>query len=197
MLEPAKDPPSLVAVEGAVGLQLVLEDPLASHHIDVGRTRNKLPCASGEESGKLLFHGGAPVRISESSPVHPWEQREGVDVEVEPVGCLANAMLAASSHGVVVDGGAPAAAVEPQPHSRQRGEDMWEARRGAGSSGLRGWPSADRVVAHEREVVGRWTSAPVARPCESASGVWRFSVVMWVTQRVGTASGSEVHLIVA
>lgn len=43
--------------------------------------------------------------VGEGGHVRPWQGRKRVDVEVEMVGNLADAMLAASSHGVVVDDG--------------------------------------------------------------------------------------------
>jgi hypothetical protein len=80
----------------------VLENALSYHHVDVGRTRNKLRCAIDEESGELL-RGGAPGRIGEGGPVRPRERGERVDMEVEPVGDLVNAVLAVSGHVMVVD----------------------------------------------------------------------------------------------
>lgn len=45
----AKHPAGLVPVEGAVGLELVLEEPLAGDDVGATWTRNKIPGAVGEE----------------------------------------------------------------------------------------------------------------------------------------------------
>jgi hypothetical protein len=63
--EPAKNPASLIPVQGAISMKLVLENPLPGDHICLGRPGNKFPSVIVQE-GSMFFHGPAPVRIGES-----------------------------------------------------------------------------------------------------------------------------------
>jgi hypothetical protein len=45
--EPPKNPKRIVLVQRTIRLKLVLEDPLANHHIDPRRLRDQVPCAVG------------------------------------------------------------------------------------------------------------------------------------------------------
>jgi hypothetical protein len=74
--EAVKNPTSLVLVQGAVKIELVLENPLADDELvlenpladdDVGanRTRDKISCVVGDQGNKLFFHGATLVRIDE------------------------------------------------------------------------------------------------------------------------------------
>ena len=54
-----------MASEGAVGVVLVLEDPLARHHVSTRRMRYKSPSAVVDERLVLLRHGSTPVGISQ------------------------------------------------------------------------------------------------------------------------------------
>jgi hypothetical protein len=63
--EAAKNPVSLVPVQGAVGVELVLENPLAGDDVGANWARDKIPCVVGDKGSKLFFHGVAPVWIDE------------------------------------------------------------------------------------------------------------------------------------
>lgn len=65
--EPADNPPRLVAVQGAVGVELVAEDPLAGDDMSSGRPRDQGPGGVSAERGDFLLHGATPVLIVESS----------------------------------------------------------------------------------------------------------------------------------
>jgi len=61
--EPANNPPDLVSSEGAVGVVLVLEDPLVGDDISARRSRNKLPGAIVDERLVLVNHCSAPIWV--------------------------------------------------------------------------------------------------------------------------------------
>jgi len=67
----AKDPTSLVSVQGAISMKLVFENPFSSDHIFLGRTRNKVPRVVVQESSMFFFHGTTPVRIGKSVATGP------------------------------------------------------------------------------------------------------------------------------
>jgi hypothetical protein len=54
--EAAKHPTCFVAVEGAIGLQLVAKDPLAGDDVGIPRRRHEIPSVIAEESTILLGH---------------------------------------------------------------------------------------------------------------------------------------------
>jgi hypothetical protein len=64
--ETAKHPVCFVAVEGAIGLQLVAKDPLAGDDVGVPRRRHEILSVVTEESMILLGHSLEPVGILES-----------------------------------------------------------------------------------------------------------------------------------
>lgn len=70
--EAAKNPACLVAVEGAVGLELVLEQPFAGDDVGLVWSWHKIPRAIGEEGVKLILHHSAPLWISEGRPIRAW-----------------------------------------------------------------------------------------------------------------------------
>jgi hypothetical protein len=59
--EVAKNLVSLVPVQGAVGIELVIENPLAGDDIGTNRTRDKILGVVGDQGSKLFFHGTTPV----------------------------------------------------------------------------------------------------------------------------------------
>jgi hypothetical protein len=64
--EPTKDLASFVSIQRAVGVELVLEYPLPSDHVSLGRSRNQIPSVIVQEGSILFFHGPAPMRTGES-----------------------------------------------------------------------------------------------------------------------------------
>jgi hypothetical protein len=62
--EPLEDLTSLVPVERAVRLELVVEDPFASDEIGPMRTRNQVPRAVRQQ-GLILLHSATPVGVRE------------------------------------------------------------------------------------------------------------------------------------
>jgi hypothetical protein len=63
--EAVKNPTSIVLVQGAVKIELVLENPLADDDVGANRTRDKISCVVGDQGNKLFFHGATLVRIDE------------------------------------------------------------------------------------------------------------------------------------
>jgi hypothetical protein len=62
--EPPEDPTSLVPVQRAIRLELVLEDPLTSDNVGPRRLRNQVPCAVRQQ-GLVLIHSVTPVGVRE------------------------------------------------------------------------------------------------------------------------------------
>jgi hypothetical protein len=65
--EAAKNPMSIVTFQGAVGVELVLEDPFASDDVGANRMRDKISSVVGHQSIIFLFHGTALGRVSEGN----------------------------------------------------------------------------------------------------------------------------------
>jgi hypothetical protein len=66
--EPAKNPSGLVPLECLIGLELVLEDPLAGDKTGATGARNQVPSVVGHKSGILFLHSRPSMMISEGSP---------------------------------------------------------------------------------------------------------------------------------
>jgi hypothetical protein len=65
--EAVKNPVSLVPVQRAVGIELVLKNPLIGDDVGANGTRDKILGIVGDQSSKLFFHGTTPVQIDEGS----------------------------------------------------------------------------------------------------------------------------------
>jgi hypothetical protein len=63
--EATKNPASLVSFRGAVGIELVLENPLADDDVGANGVRDKIPGVVGDQGNKFFFHGAAPIWIDE------------------------------------------------------------------------------------------------------------------------------------
>jgi hypothetical protein len=63
--EAAKNPASLVPFQGAVRIELVLENPLADDDVGANMVRDKIPGFVGDQGSKFFFHGAAPIWIDE------------------------------------------------------------------------------------------------------------------------------------
>jgi hypothetical protein len=63
--ETAKHPTCFVAVERAIGLQLVAKDPLAKDDVGVPRRRHEIPSVVAEDNTILHDHSLKPVGILE------------------------------------------------------------------------------------------------------------------------------------
>jgi hypothetical protein len=77
--ETAKHPACFVAVEGAIGLQLVAKDPLAGDDVGILRRRHEIPSVIAEESTILLGHSLEPVGILERRTCGGGNRRVPVD----------------------------------------------------------------------------------------------------------------------
>ena len=64
--ETSKHPMSFIAIEGAIGLELVAKNPLAGDVVSIPRRRHKIPSVVAEESAVLRSHSIEPVGILES-----------------------------------------------------------------------------------------------------------------------------------
>jgi hypothetical protein len=65
--EAAKNPTSLVPFQGAVRIELVLENPLATDDVGANGVRDKISGVVGNQGNKFFFHGMVPIRIDEGS----------------------------------------------------------------------------------------------------------------------------------
>jgi hypothetical protein len=63
--ETVKHPACFVAVEGAIGLHLMVKDPLAGDNVGIPRRRHEIPSVVAEKSTILLGHSLEPVGILE------------------------------------------------------------------------------------------------------------------------------------
>jgi len=63
LCEATKHRASLVSVERAVSMKLVMKNPLAGDDVGAEGTWNKVPPVVGEQGTILLFHRSAPIRI--------------------------------------------------------------------------------------------------------------------------------------
>lgn len=54
-----------IAIERAIWVEFVFENPFAEDDVGAGRTIDKSPCSIGLQSAELKFHGGVPVGIPE------------------------------------------------------------------------------------------------------------------------------------
>jgi hypothetical protein len=63
--EAAKNPASLVSFQGAVGIELVLENPLVGDDVGANGARDKILGVVGDQGSKFFFHGATPIWIDE------------------------------------------------------------------------------------------------------------------------------------
>jgi hypothetical protein len=75
--EAVKNPLSLVPVQGAVRIELVLENPLAGDDVGANGMRDKMSGVIGDQGSKLFFYGTMPVRIGEGDVNGGRYQRQG------------------------------------------------------------------------------------------------------------------------
>jgi hypothetical protein len=74
--EAAKDPACLVLFQGAVRVELALEDPFAGDDVGANRTRDKIPSVLGDQSIIFFHHGMAPRRVGEGGMDKGGHRRE-------------------------------------------------------------------------------------------------------------------------
>lgn len=103
--ETAKDPASLVPVEGTVGLELVLEEPLASDDVGAAWPRNEVPGAVGEKGVELILHCSPPIWVSEHRVIGAQDWREDRRMQVETLNGLAHTEFTTGGHDMVVGDG--------------------------------------------------------------------------------------------
>jgi hypothetical protein len=63
--EAMNDPGSLVPLQRAVEVELMLKNPFAGDDIIANGARDKIPGVVGDQGIKLFFHDVAPIRIDE------------------------------------------------------------------------------------------------------------------------------------
>ena len=80
LMKPAHHPSSFVTLEGAIGAQLVFEDPFTRDDLSTGRPWHKSPRAVMLESIKLLLHGVTPWGILERRTYRPQNGTDGRSV---------------------------------------------------------------------------------------------------------------------
>ena len=71
LCEAAQHPARLVALKRSIRLELVLENPFASHNVGPRWTWDKIPRAVGQEGVELLLHSASPIGIGKAAPVGP------------------------------------------------------------------------------------------------------------------------------
>jgi hypothetical protein len=65
--EAAKNPTCLVTLQGTVGMELVLEDPLARDDVGMSRARDQVPSLVLEKGGVFFLHSSPPIGIGEGT----------------------------------------------------------------------------------------------------------------------------------
>jgi hypothetical protein len=65
--EAVKNSTSLVPFQGAIGIELVLENPLVGDDVGSNGARDKIPGVVGDQDSKFFFHGMMPIWIGEGS----------------------------------------------------------------------------------------------------------------------------------
>jgi hypothetical protein len=85
--ETVKHPACFVAIERAIGLQLVAKDPLAGYDVGIPRRRHEIPSVVAEESTILLGHSLELVGILERRTCGGGNRRVPVDrnMQVKPL----------------------------------------------------------------------------------------------------------------
>jgi hypothetical protein len=116
-----------VAIEGSIGLQLVVKDPLVGDDVRVPRRRNKVPSVIAEESVEIRDHSIEPIGILEHNTCGRRNQRVHVEksMQVKPftgrdtyVGGAACAMHMCGRRGWRVLARAMGRAPEPGSNNR-------------------------------------------------------------------------------
>jgi hypothetical protein len=57
----------LIPFQGAIGVELLLEDPFVGDDVGANRTRDKISSVVGDQNIIFFLHGTAPRRVSEGS----------------------------------------------------------------------------------------------------------------------------------
>jgi hypothetical protein len=58
-----KNSVSIVPFQRAIGIELVLENPLVGDDVGINGARDKIPSVVGDQGSKFFFHGAAPIQI--------------------------------------------------------------------------------------------------------------------------------------
>jgi hypothetical protein len=104
--EVAKDPASLVSLQRAIRVELVLENPFVDDDIGANRVRDKIPGVIDDQGSKLFFHGIVPILVDEGGTDGGGHRRQGQhrsDREGESVGQKLEAPLRPCGHWMRVD----------------------------------------------------------------------------------------------
>jgi len=82
--EAANNPASLVTGKGTIGVELVFINPLASHNVRAGWSRDETPCVVVDEGMELVRHCSAPLGVGKCTPVVPryWGNGGGDECDV-------------------------------------------------------------------------------------------------------------------
>jgi hypothetical protein len=75
--EAVKNPTNLVPFQGAIGIKLVLENPLADEDVGANGVRDKIPGVVDDQGSKFFFHAMAPIRINEGGADIGGHRRQG------------------------------------------------------------------------------------------------------------------------
>jgi len=67
--EAANNPASLVTGKRTIRVEFVLINPLASHNIRAGWSRDEMPCVVVDEGLELVHHGSTPLGVGKCTPV--------------------------------------------------------------------------------------------------------------------------------
>lgn len=100
--ETAKYPASLVAVQTAIGMELMSKNPLAGDNVGAWWRRDKIPSAVGHQRRVLLLYGVSPVGVSERDTVGARDRRQGSGLKVHTCSGYPYTSLASGGHAVVV-----------------------------------------------------------------------------------------------
>lgn len=98
-MKPPENPARLVPLESPVGVELVLEDPLACDHVRLQWSGHKIPSVVLQKGGVFLLHSSPPTRVSKGTTEGLGHRRQLSDMKQ---GWDVEATLGARLHGVLV-----------------------------------------------------------------------------------------------
>jgi hypothetical protein len=104
--EAVKNPASLVPFQGAIGIELVLENPVAGDDVGANGVRDKIPGVVGNQDSKFFFHGATPIQIDEGGMEGGGHRRQGrrqSGRQGESVGRKSEAPLHPCDHRMRID----------------------------------------------------------------------------------------------
>jgi len=72
LCEATDNPSCFIALEGAIRIEFMAENPFTGDDMGTGRAIDQAPCAVSPKSAKLLLYGAVPVRVPECGARRGW-----------------------------------------------------------------------------------------------------------------------------